>query len=326
MKVVILGASSKTDVLGIESRTDTVDLAFAPDEVALGVELPGSEILVGWDFQGNELVHQWHRALDLKWIHWCGAGVDAVLFEDLQKSDVVLTNARGIFDRVMAEYVLGYMLVETKDFITTRKNQENHVWNSRSIAKLQGDHVLVFGVGSIGREIARVLNTIGLRVSGVGRSARKNDPDFYKVYASSNIGSALPESSWVIGVLPSTPETVQYFDAAFFSKMNSGARFINVGRGGAVVEADLINALEQNTIAGAMLDVFNTEPMKQNDPLWDAPNLLASPHMSGDYQGYVADVVNQFKDNLEKYMAGQPLLNIVDKSLGFVPSSPERTD
>ena len=326
MKVVILGASSETDVPGIESITDTVDLAFAPDEVALGVELPGSEILVGWDFQGNELVHQWHRALDLKWIHWCGAGVDAVLFEDLQKSDVVLTNARGIFDRVMAEYVLGYMLVETKDFITTRKNQENHVCNSRSIAKLQGDHVLVFGVGSIGREIARVLKTIGLRVSGVGRSERKNDPDFYKVYASSNIGSALPESNWVIGVLPSTPETVQYFDAAFFSKMNSGARFINVGRGGAVVEADLISALEQNTIAGAMLDVFNTEPMKQNDPLWDAPNLLASPHMSGEYQGYVADVVNQFKDNLEKYMAGQPLLNIVDKSLGFVPSSPERTD
>jgi len=321
MKVVILGASSPDDVPGIESIANKVDLAFATDAASLGVELPGSEILLGWDFQGGELTQQWDRARDLKWIHWCGAGVDAVLFDDLRKSDVVLTNAGGIFDRTMAEYVLGYMLIETKGFMVTRQNQDEHAWKPRPVVKLQGDSVLIFGSGSIGREMARVLTANGLQVSGVGRSERRNDPDFGRIYASSGTETVLPESDWVIGVLPSTAETRGYFDADFFTRMKRGARFINLGRGSAVVEADLLNALQQNTIAGAMLDVFNTEPIVKDDPLWDAPNLLVSPHMSGDYRDYAIDIVDLFKDNLAKYMSGQPLRNIIDKALGFVPSN-----
>ncbi len=320
MKVVILGASSPEDVPGIETIADTVELAFAPDETSLGIELPGSEILLGWDFQGGEVIHQWHSAQDLKWIHWCGAGVDAVLFDDLRKSDVILTNAGGIFDRAMAEYVLGYMLIETKGFMIARKDQHEHRWNPRPVMKLQGDSVLIFGSGSIGREMARLLRSNGLKVSGVGRSERQNDPDFDRIYASSDIGEVLSNTNWVIGVLPSTAETTGYFDADFFAGMNSGARFINLGRGSAVVEQDLLQALEASIISGAMLDVFNTEPMEEDDPLWDAPNLFVSPHISGDYQGYDEDIVNQFKANLDRYMNDQPLLSIVDKVLGFVPS------
>ena len=320
MKVVILGASSPQDVPGIETIADRVDLAFAPDEASLGIELPGSEILLGWDFKGGEVIHQWRSAQDLKWIHWCGAGVDAVLFDDLRKSDVILTNAGGIFDRAMAEYILGYMLIETKGFMTARKDQYEHRWNPRQVVKLQGDSVLIFGSGSIGREMARLLRSIGLTVSGVGRSERQNDPDFDRIHASSDVDEVLSKTNWVIGVLPSTVETTGYFDADFFARMNDRARFINLGRGSAVVEADLLKALEENTIAGAMLDVFNTEPMATDDPLWDAPNLLVSPHISGDYQGYIEDIVNQFKANLGRYMNDQPLLSVVDKVLGFVPS------
>jgi len=320
MKVVILGASSPQDVPGIETIADRVDLAFAPDETSLGVELPGCEILLGWNFKGNELIHQWDGAQDLKWIHWCGAGVDAVLFDDLRKSDVILTNAGGIFDRAMAEYVLGYMLIETKGFMTARKDQHEHRWNPRQVVKLQGDSVLVFGSGNIGREMARLLRSNGLKVSGVGRSERQNDPDFDRIYATSDIGEVLSKANWVIGVLPSTAETTGYFDADFFARMNSGARFINLGRGSAVVEQDLLQALEASIISGAMLDVFNTEPMEEDDPLWDAPNLFVSPHISGDYQGYDEDIVDQFKANLDRYMNNQPLLSIVDKVLGFVPS------
>lgn len=320
MKVVILGASSPEDVPGLETIADSLELAFAPDSASLGVELPGSEILLGWDFKGGEVVQQWHRAQDLKWIHWCGAGVDALMFDGLRKSEVILTNAGGIFDRAMAEYVLGYMLIETKGFMTARKDQREHNWNPRQVVKLQGDSVLIFGSGSIGREMARLLKSIGLKVSGVGRSERENDPDFDRIYASSDIDKVLSKSDWVVGVLPSTTATARYFDSAFFGKMNNGARFINVGRGNAVVEEDLLKALEGNVIAGAMLDVFNTEPMGKHDPLWDAPNLLVSPHISGDYQGYEEDIVNRFKDNLGRYMSDQPLRSIVDKVLGFVPS------
>ena len=320
MKVVILGASSPEDVPGIETIADSVELAFAPDGASLGVELPGSEILLGWDFQGGEVVQQWDRAQDLKWIHWCGAGVDALLFDDLQKSEVILTNAGGIFDRAMAEYVLGYMLIETKGFMTARKDQREHNWNPRQVVKLQGDSVLIFGSGSIGREMARLLRSNGLQVSGVGRSERQNDPDFDKIYASSDINEVLSKTNWVVGVLPSTAATTGYFDAAFFDQMNNGARFINLGRGSAVIEADLWHALEENVIAGAMLDVFNTEPMAKEDPLWDAPRLLVSPHISGDYQGYDEDLVKLFIDNLGRYLNDRPLPGVVDKVLGFVPS------
>ncbi len=320
MKVVVLGASSPQDVPGIETIADQVELVFAPDEASLGDELPGSEVLLGWNFKGDEVIHQWNHAQDLKWIHWCGAGVDAVLFDDLRNSEVILTNAGGIFDRAMAEYVLGYMLIETKGFMTARKDQDEHAWNPRPVVKLQGDSVLVFGSGSIGREMAHLLKSVGLKVSGVGRREREDDPDFDRVYASSDIDTVLPHSDWVVGVLPSTTATARYFDAAFFGKMNNAARFINLGRGNAVVEADLLHALEGNVIAGAMLDVFNTEPMATDDPLWDAPNLLVSPHISGDYQGYDEDLVKLFIDNLDRYLSDRPLPGMVDKALGFVPS------
>ena len=320
-RVLIQGAATASDVPGIDSLSDRVDLVFAPDEESLARELPGCEILLGWNFRGRELAQQWQHAVDVRWIHWCGAGVDAVLFEGLKNSDVVLTNARGIFDRAMAEYVLGYMLAEVKDFRTTLQNQADHQWNYRTTGKLSGNHVLVFGVGSIGREIARVLHAIGLSVSGVGRTERNDDPDFVKVYASSSVDDAIQGADWVIGILPSTPSTERCFDSTFFTKMNSHARFINIGRGKAVVEADLLSALRNQSIAGAMLDVFDNEPLDSNDSLWDAPNLFISPHISGDYHGHTGDLVSLFKQNLDNYLAGNNLQNIVDKNLGFVSVS-----
>jgi phosphoglycerate dehydrogenase-like enzyme len=317
-RILIQGAATASDVPGLDSVADRVDLVFAPDGESLARELPGCEILLGWNFRGKELEQQWHHAVDLRWIHWCGAGVDAVLFDGLRNSDVVLTNARGIFDHAMAEYVLGYMLAEVKDFRTTLRNQSERQWNYRTNGKLEGDRALVFGVGSIGREIARVLNKLGLKVSGVGRSERIHDPDFLKIFSSSDVGDALSDADWVIGILPSTSSTEQYFDGEFFEKMHSRARFINIGRGKAVVEADLLNALTSGSIAGAMLDVFENEPLENNDPLWDAPNLFISPHISGDYHGHTGDLVNLFTQNLDSYLAGKPLQNIVDKQLGFV--------
>jgi phosphoglycerate dehydrogenase-like enzyme len=316
--VLIQGAATASDVPGIDSLSNRVDLVFAPDIESLASELPGCEILLGWNFRGKELEQQWQHAHNLRWIHWCGAGVDAVLFDGLRNSDVELTNARGIFDHAMAEYVLGYMLAEVKDFRTTLQNQFDHQWNYRTNGKLEGDRVLIFGVGSIGREIARVLNKLGLKVSGVGRAERNHDPDFIKVFSSSDVGEALADADWVIGILPSTSSTEQYFDGAFFERMNNHARFINVGRGKAVVEADLLGALTNGSIAGAMLDVFEIEPLGNDDPLWDVPNLFISPHISGDYHGHTEDLVNLFIQNLDRYLAGKSLRNVVDKQLGFV--------
>ena len=320
MKLLVQGAESVADVPGIDSLPGNIETFFAKDGKDLEQELPGSEIMLLWDFKNRDLQELWHKATDLKWIQWCGAGVDGVLFDALRHSDVILTNARGIFDRQMAETVLGYMLMVTKDFQTTLKHQENKTWQYRKTRMLKGESTLIVGVGSIGREIARLLSAVGMQCFGAGRQARAGDEIFKKIYASNNITSVIGQFDWVVGILPSTAETTGFFGKEIFTAMRSDAYFINLGRGSAVVEPDIIDALESETIAGAMLDVFCTEPLEQSDPMWKTKNLFVSPHMSGDYDAFEKDLVLMFKNNLNKYLTGQPMSNIVDKKLGFVRS------
>jgi phosphoglycerate dehydrogenase-like enzyme len=320
MKILVNGAKNLSDVPGLDVVLSYAQVAFAPDEAHLATELPDAEILLGWDFRGRELSRQWQHAHRLKWIHWCGAGVDAVLFDELIQSDVILTNAQGLFDRAMAEYVLGYMLMETKRFIESWECQKSRHWYYRLTPMLSGQRAVIVGVGSIGREIATLLKAVGVRVAGVGRRARTQDPVFERIDGQSDLLQAVSEVDWVIGVLPATPSTENVFNQDVFAAMAPTARFVNVGRGSAVDEPALIRALENGDIAGAMLDVFREEPLPATDPLWQTPNLVISPHIWGDYTGFHRDMVQQFVANLTHYRQGTELFNVVDKRLGFVPS------
>ncbi len=271
-------------------------------------------------FRGRELSRQWQHAHHLKWIHWCGAGVDAVLFDELVQSDVILTNAQGVFEQAMAEYVLGYMLMETRRFVESWTFQQERNWQYRLTPMLAGQRAVIVGVGSIGRGIATLLKAVGVQVSVVGRRARTGDPVFERIVAQSDILQAVSEVDWVIGILPATSLTENIFNQAVFDAMAPRARFVNVGRGSAVDEPALIRALEHGDIAGAMLDVFREEPLPTSHPLWQAPNLVISPHISGDYTGFHGDMVKQFVDNLTNYREGIALFNVLDKQLGFVPT------
>ena len=320
MKILVNGATNLSDVPGLDVVLSYAQVAFAPDEAHLATELPDSDILLGWDFRGRELSSQWQHAHRLKWIHWCGAGVDAVLFDELVQSEVILTNAQGLFDRAMAEYVLGYMLMETKRFMDSWEFQKRRHWQYRLTPMLSGQRAVIVGVGSIGREIATMLKSMGVGVTGVGRHARTNDPVFARIFGQADLLQAVSKVDWVISVLPATPSTKQVFNHATFAAMSPSTRFVNVGRGSAVDEPALMQALENGDIAGAMLDVFREEPLLASDPLWQTPNLVISPHMAGDYTGFHRDLVNQFVANLTRYRHGQALFNVVDKRLGFVPS------
>lgn len=317
MKIVVNGASAVKDVPGLASAAEKAELVFAPTSKALAEHLPGSEVLLGWDFRGRELADNWHRAESLKWIHWCGAGVDAALFEDLANSDVTLTNARGIFDLAMAEYVLGYMLSEVKLFRETTELQKRREWTHRLTRRLSGTKAVIVGVGSIGRATARLLKSVGVEICGIGRTTRDNDPDFGQIYSKTDGEGALRAAEWVIGIMPLTEETTGYFDSTFFELLKPEARFINIGRGTSLHEPALLDALNSGRLAGAMLDVFETEPLPADNPLWTAPNLFVSPHMSGDYREHQRDMAQLFLDNLELYIVGKPLNNQVDKALGF---------
>jgi len=319
--MVVQGAKDASEVPGLENVPSNVELRFATSVDELRSALQGAQMMLGWSFQSRAMRDAWDSAASLRWVHWCGAGVDALLFDEFAQSDVVLTNSRGVFDRSMAEYTLGLIIAFAKHMPETLRFQGEKRWKHRLTEQLLGKRVLVVGVGSIGREIGRVLGAFGLVVDGVGRRARDIDADFRKVHAVSDLDSLLPDADYVVAITPSTAETFQLFGAKQFSLMKRSARFINLARGVVANEAALIAALQAGEIAGAGLDVFETEPLEETNPLWEMDNVIVSPHMSGDFYGYDEVSMNIFLDNVNRFLEGQELRNVVDKIAGFVPST-----
>ena len=315
--LVIHGVETAEEIPGIGRISADTRILCAPDLASLERQLPEADVLLGWNFRATELQQAWPLADRLRWIQWGGAGVDAVLFPALVASDVQLTNARGVFDRAMAEYTLGLLLSFGKDFFETYTAQREHRWSYRLTELMAGRSVMVVGVGSLGREIARLLKQIDFVVSGVGRSARGADPDFGDIHGISDLNSCLSQADYVVLITPLTPETRGLFGAEQFSAMKSSARFINLGRGELVDEDALLEALQGGQIAGAGLDVFCTEPLPAESPFWDLDNVIVSPHISGDYQGHQEAMAEIFLENFERFRNGCELLNQIDKSLGF---------
>jgi phosphoglycerate dehydrogenase-like enzyme len=214
--------------------------------------------------------------------------------------------------------VLGLILAFAKDLAVTLDLQRERTWRHRETERIHGRRVLVVGTGPIGRAIGRLLSAAGMTVTGMGRRARPGDPDLGPVHASSELGSLLPEVDYVVIAAPLTDQTRAMFDAATFERMRPSARLINVARGPIVVEEDLVAALHKGEIAGAALDVLVAEPLPPDHPLWTAPNVIISPHMSGDFIGWLDALARLFTRNFRRWLAGEELLNVVDKQLGYV--------
>jgi phosphoglycerate dehydrogenase-like enzyme len=313
---VLCGDARPPDMRAIEAEA----VVRYTDAAGLAEALPGAHALFVYDFLSTAVPGAWPAADRLRWLHIASAGVDPVLFPGLRDSDVVLTNSRGVFDGAIAEYVLGVILAFAKDFTRSRELQWRKQWQHRESERISGRRVLVVGTGPIGRSIARLLRVAGMDVAGAGRRAREDDPDFGTVHASAELVRHLPEADYVVAVAPLTEQTKGMFDAAAFAAMKPGARFVNVGRGELVVTQDLVDALRDGSLGGAALDVFETEPLPPESPLWTLSNVMISPHMSGDFIGWRNTLVEVFADNFRRWRAGEPLRNVVDKRLGYVPS------
>ena len=280
---------------------------------------------MGWNFRAASLREAWPAVDSLRWIHWAGAGVDAAMFDELVDSDIHFTNARGVFDQPMAEWVLGMIIAFAKGFPETLACQARAEWQHRLSEQVAGKRALVVGVGSIGRAVGRLLRAIGMEVEGVGRSARDGDADFGRVFASDELQARLPQADYVVLITPLTEQTRGLFGVAEFAAMNPRARFINIGRGALVIEDALLAALQEGRIAGAALDVFVEEPLPPQSPFWSTPNCIVSPHMSGDYAEFEVAMADQFIDNWQRFVAGESLCNLVDKRLGFAAKTNANT-
>ncbi|MCK5752802.1 MAG: D-2-hydroxyacid dehydrogenase, partial [Mycobacterium sp.] len=255
----------------------------------------------------------------LEWIHITAAGVDTLLFDELRDSAVVVTNARGVFDRPLAEFVLGAVIAHAKDSRTSFALQARHEWRHRETRSVTGATALVVGSGGVGREIGKLLRAAGLHVRGAGRRTATDDPDFGEIVSSAELSTHAGWADHLILAAPLTDATRGLVDATVLAAMKPDAHLVNIARGPMVDEAALLDALTTHQIGGATLDVFDTEPLPPDHPLWDAPNVTITAHMSADVVGWRDELAAQFAANARRWLAGEDLHNVVDKKLGYIP-------
>ena len=284
------------------------------DADTLAERLPFADALLVWDFTSTAVRDAWPgEGPRPRWVHTASAGVDHLMCPELAASDTVVTNARGVFDQPIAEYVAALVLTMAKDLPRTLELQREGVWRHRESQRVAGARACVVGSGPIGRAIVSTLKALGIVTALVGRRSRTG------IHGPDDLDRLMARADWVIAAAPLTAETHGMFDARRFGMMQPSARFINIGRGQLVVEEALVEAVSKRWIAGAALDVFDTEPLPPGSPLWKVPGLIVSPHMSGDTVGWRDELGTQFVELYERWAAGRSLTNVVDKQRGYVP-------
>jgi phosphoglycerate dehydrogenase-like enzyme len=301
---------------------EAADLARLVD--VTGIEelephLPELEAVFAWNFDRPRLFDVVPRAPRLRWIQSISAGVEELASPILPARGIVLTNAAGVYDPGLAESVLGFLLAFSTRILEDAR-LEPGAWPHEGTRLLRGTTALVVGAGSIGTEVGRVLKASGLLVRGVARTPRPPDGVFDAIVDVEELHAELARADHVVNVLPITDATRGFFDAGAFAAMRPRAVFVNIGRGATVDEPAMIEALERGVIAGAALDVFAVEPLPAESPLWRMPNVLVSPHRAGDHERWMDDVGALFVDNLKRFVAGEPLRNVVDVDLGYAPA------
>jgi phosphoglycerate dehydrogenase-like enzyme len=302
----------------LRAAADLARLVQVTGVEGLEVHLPELEAVFAWNFDRPRLLDVVPRATRLRWIQSISAGVEELASPTLPAHGVVLTNAAGIYDPGLAESVLGFLLAFSARLLEDARLRPGE-WPADEITLLRGTTALVVGAGSIGTEVGRLLRAAGLHVRAVARTPRTPDETFQAIVGVEELHAELARADHVVNVLPITAATRGLFDAVAFSAMQPHAVFVNIGRGSTVDEQALIESLERGLIAGAALDVFAAEPLPAESPLWRMPNVLVSPHRAGDHDRWADDVVALFVDNLERFVAGEPLRNVVDVELGYAP-------
>lgn len=276
------------------------------------------------------------QAPNLRWVHSHWAGVERMIDGPAWASDVLITNTSGIHAPNMGQYTMAQILAWANRVPAWIRRQQTGKWPARRretfmLDELHGRTLGIIGYGSIGREIARLASAFGMKILVTKRDARHVKDEGYtvpgygdpegdlatRIYPPEATRSMVGECDYVVITLPLTPRTHHLFDETMFRAMKPTCFVINVGRGGVIKEDDLIRALQKGWIAGAGLDVFETEPLPEDSPLWEMQNVIMSPHVSGFSQAYEDRALDLFITNLERYLAGERLLNVVEREQGY---------
>jgi D-2-hydroxyacid dehydrogenase (NADP+) len=318
-----LNEASLKQITGISSRIKLTDVSeLARNEKGnpaakkqLDALLAEAEIIYGFRLPENTIA----RSPKLKWFQTMSAGVDRFLDDKFQRSSVIMTNVSGIHAIPISEFVLSLMLMLAKQATLGFQQKQQKQWKLFLATVLHSMTVGVVGLGNIGREVARLAKAFGMRVLATRRSVRKSQRARYvdRLFAPDQLKRLLSESDFVVLTLPLTAESHKIIGEAELRSMKPTAYLINVARGELIDEEALIWALEEQRIAGAGLDVFAREPLPVESRLWELPNVIISPHVSGGMEDYGEKSTAVFCENLRRYLSGRRLINVVDKKRGY---------
>ena len=248
----------------------------------------------------------------VEWVQSTWAGVTPLL--EIGRRDYLLTGIKGVFGPQMSEFVIGYMLASELKVIERLAAQRDRQWFKKASGTLLAKKIGVMGTGSIGQAIARRAKDNGMTVTGLSRTGASN-PDFENVFKVDDLHEFLHDLDYLVSVLPHTTETDQLLDQSALAQLPAHAYFINVGRANVVDDEALVSALASDQLRGAVLDVFDIEPVPAESPLWDAPNLLITGHIAAiSHPDLIAPI---FLDNYKRFVSGKPLQNVISFDNGY---------
>jgi phosphoglycerate dehydrogenase-like enzyme len=303
----------------LESLPDTTRIVVAETPEALAAAAPEADAFLYIMQPRDRVKAVWDMAPKLRWVHSFVAGVDHTLFPELVESPVPLTNGRGVFAAPLGDFTVFGILFFEKAVRYFLAAQAEAKWAPRTVGDVQGKVLGIVGYGGIGRAAAVRAKAFGIQIHALSRHPERTqaDPLVDRSYGPGELDALIAASDYLLTAAPLTPETRGMIGPAQLALLKPEAIVINVGRGPVIDEAALIDALQNNRIRGAALDVFNVEPLPADSPFYKMDNLYLSPHCADHIPSWQDDAAQLFVDNFLRFAKGEPLQNIVDKRAGY---------
>ena len=316
--LLLLGSSPDSFLEKISEVKQWADIRIARDTAQAGGSLPEADVIVVLGHSGSWLREHWHPAGKVQWIHATSTGVEDILFPALVEHPVLLTNSRGAYSSPLAEFVMLCVLFFAKAVPIMERNRRNHAWEDYPLEEIRGQTIGIVGLGETGRAVSRLANAFGMNVLATKKDLNVSSCGFSaQLIPLDRWHELLNTSDYIVNALPLTRETSHKFSESEFRAMKRTSYFINVGRGKTVDEVSLTKALKEGWIAGAGLDVFETEPLDPDSELYSLPNVMLSPHCADRVASSTNNVVITFLENVRRFVKREALLNIVNKQQGY---------
>lgn len=317
--VLVLADPAEPQLSLLEDLRDEATITIGNTPQACKKAAFRAEVILNWMPGAALLERIWPWASHVRWVHTRSAGLDGMLFRGLVDSPVTLTNARGVFSEILGEFTMGAVLFFARDFRRLVMSQMAGKWDQFDVTEIRGQTLGLVGYGDIGRAVARRAHAFGMKVLAMRRRPELtgDDPHVLRVFPPERKHEMLAQSDYVVIVTPLTPESRGMIAAPEFNVMKPSAVLINIARGSVVDETALVHVLRTRRIRGAALDVFDTEPLPAGHPFYVLDNVLLSPHSADQTSDWKERTMRLFLENFRRYRSGEPLLNVVNKKLGY---------